>query len=287
MRGNGSSSSTIFSQKKFWIGLGIVLSILILVTGRGMFLGIRSSGLDLLAHPSDLLQDNKQSLNDVGELKQSSSEIPESVNNGNDLQFGPIRLDNSAYVRDQLDSFVEEQADGESQESEKPESSGSFSIQDAISNPIKYFEGFGYAAKQSFINNNRKTTLIKLIDSVSRYYISYSKFPDLELGQDYGDYAWIQKMVDANEMSGVYQYLIKTVDPVAYCGTIQQTGYCYSTNEQDAIIYVRLEKPFESDVCGMDGGFFLLWSSVDNKFGNVCLSEEPIGYGGFEFFILQ
>lgn len=284
---------TFFSHKKLWIGIGIVVTLLIAITGRSMFLGTNSFLPDLLTHYNDATGSNVPVIDGVSGDGQVQPKLPIGTKTGtgagHDLQVGPVRLDNSSYITDKLDQFVIQQNQDQSSPSESSTTSSSPAVlwQDALTNPIKFLEGYGYGVKISFLNSSRKTTLLKLIDSISRYYISFGKFPDLDPGQDYGDYPWIKEMVDTNEMSGLYQYLIKTTDPVAYCGTVQQTGYCYSTNGQDAIIYVRLEKPFESDVCGMEGGLLLLWSSAENKFGNVCMSEEPNGYAGFDYFILR
>lgn len=281
-------SSALSGRKKLWLVTGIVLVLITVFAAQEKYFSKKVLVTDPLVHLNK--EQGGVGVSDDSTAQESQVEPGDSVSGGRNLQIGPISLNNSAYVTEALDQFVKEQDQANSlakASAENLSSTKTFSIQDILSNPITYLERFGYDTKISFLNNNRKTTLIKLIDSISRYYISYNKFPDLPSGQDYGDYAWIEELVQKNEMSGVYQYLIKTTEPVAYCGTAAQTGYCYSTNEQDAIIYVRVEKPFESDVCGMEGGLFLLWSSDDNRFGNVCMNEEPSQYGGFDYFIVK
>jgi|GEM_PF-3592214 len=274
---------------RLWIWLGIVIVALFIFMNKGVFLGTMDSRLDQLIHPDNALRSSSVTLDTLNQKENSLAKTDLGIKKNHDLKFGPIGLDNSAYVTDELDTFVKNSQESESLSgfSENSISPNKFSIQEVLHNPMKYIEGLSYATRQSFINNNRKTILLKLVDSVSRYFISYNRFPDLESYQDYGDYAWIQEMVDKNEMSGVYQYLIKATEPVAYCGTLQQVGYCYDTDGKDAILYVRVEKPFESDVCGMEAGLFLLWSSRANKFGNVCMAEEPTVLNEFKFFILR
>lgn len=275
-----------FSRKIVWITLGIAIVLVSILISQNNPLSKKGSFAQSLPRWN---QDKDGII--VGEgVTQSGQNESDIATSGHNLQIGPISLSNSSYVTSALDEFVKEQDQVNSTADTSVDDQSlaqNFSIQEIVQNPIKYLEGVGYDTKISFLNNNRKTTLIKLIDSLSRYYISYNKFPELPAGQDYGDYSWIEEMVNKNEVSGVYQYLIKTTEPVAYCGTAAQTGYCYSTNEQDAIIYVRVEKPFESDVCGMEGGLFLLWSSRDNRFGNVCMSQEPDKFEGFDYFIIH
>lgn len=202
-----------------------------------------------------------------------------------DVYIGPVRLSRSSYIRDQLDAFSQEQSTASSQKISPLSSPGDifshYSLSDFIAHPLTSIAGVTSSMKNSWENDGKRTTVIKLVDSLSRYYISFRTFPDDDGSLD--NYRWVDEMVDKREMSGVYEYVLKKTSPVAYCGTLSQTGYCYKTDGKNAVVYVRLAKVGDSFICGEENGIFFLWSSGDNKLGAVCLSGEPTQLQGFEY----
>jgi len=199
---------------------------------------------------------------------------------GEDFYVGPVKLPNSAFIVEKLDQAaleVENQA-----APQVAATDADIALSDFFAHPIDSFVQVSSSVKAAMLNNGRRTTLIKLVDSVSRYFVAYQKFPFPERPLADEEYEWVREMVEKREMSGVYDYVLKTTAPVSYCGAVNQTGYCYKTDGQNAVIYVRLEKPSGGELCGEDGVFFL-WSSEDNKLGSVCLFEEPTRLGGFSY----
>lgn len=270
-----------FPVGKTVLVLGILFLILLLIT-PGSFMGKHSdslsgSGLNTNGSP-DLETANTQQLTP----EQLQSEKTQSK----DFFIGPIRLSHSSYINEQLDSFsnadkevvsvpVEGQGNGDQK----------FSLQDIITKPLDFLASLGYTIRVSVSNSGKKTTFYKLVDSIARYYVSYSRFPHYDVSAEDG-YNWVTEMVQANEMSGTYEYVLRTTAPVAYCGTVQQNGFCYKSDDANAILYVRIDEPTGQDICS-DQALFLLWSSQDNKTGELCMDQEPTQLGGFKFLPIR
>lgn len=271
------------SKKTFIIG-AVILLILLSFSGS-YFLGKQTGPLsgskafslvDLTKFSPDKVAVNNSS-------QEREGNFPSAASQPHDVYFGPFRLKGSDYINDQLNSYLAESATVSGNSNDANGIMGNaFSFQELLKDPIKAVSKLSYSFTSGYMNNNKKTTLIKLVDAVSRYYVAYNKFPVSESGT----YTWIKEMVERNEMSGVYEYVLETTSPVAYCGTVSQTGYCYKTDGQDAIIYVRLDQPVEEDICG-DSGLFFLWTSKDNKLGELCMEDEPTQLGGFTFFSVR
>lgn len=202
----------------------------------------------------------------------------------NNVYFGPIQLKNSGYITNSLDSFVKENnSTGSSNESDSTMPGGgehlNISFEDFLHHPIDSISELSTSFINDYVNNGRKTTLIKLVDAISRYYVTYNRFPITQ--SDQPSYDWVDEMVNKNEMSGVYSYVLQKTSPVSDCGDVEQTGYCYDANDDKAIIFVQLNQTAPSS-CG-DSQLFFLWSSEDNKLGEVCLESPPSSFSGFTY----
>lgn len=241
---------------------------------------------------SDSLPGSGSNINGSPDLETANTQqlTPEQLQSektqSKDFFIGPIRLSHSSYINEQLDSFSQESKDSSSQTDES-QSKGDqqFSLQDILIKPLDYLASLGYTIRVSVSNSSKKTTFYKLVDSISRYYVSYSHFPHYDVSAEDG-YSWVTEMVQANEMSGTYEYVLRTTAPMSYCGTVQQNGYCYKSDEANAILYVRIDEPSGQDICS-DQALFLLWSSQDNKTGELCMDQEPIQLGGFKFLPIR
>lgn len=270
-----------FVSKKI-IALAIAILLITFFIGQNSFLGTESPESENEA----ILQYERQSGNaTIGSDGETATDSGFSTTNNTSSDFfvGPVRLPNSGFITEELDKASNEiAANNVSDPSQSGAGENSFSFSNFAAHPLQTIADVAVEMKNSWINNGRKDTLIKLVDSISRYYLSFNRFPSPETMIADEDYDWVREMVDKREMSGVYEYVLKTTAPVAYCGTPEQTGYCFKTDGQNAIVYVRFEKQADSEICDGEGLFFL-WSSEDNKLGMVCLFEEPVKLGGFHY----
>ncbi len=266
-----------FLSQKFFIAISIF--------GISLFLifypyttAILGTGGDIDTKKREIAVNTNDNLFENNSLLNQTPKIAEK-----NISFGIISLKSSSYIYDNLQNAANAPRDEGLTSSGQPPQNN-FSIKEVWSNPFAFASKLAVTTKNTWVNDGRKSTLIKLIDSISRYYISYGKFPVLDKNSSELTYDWVTEMVDKNEMSGVYEYVLKTTAPVSYCGTSEQTGYCFQTDNKNAILYVRLEKFGDSVICE-EGDVFFLWSSLDNKLGSVCLDELPVDMGGFEYFI--
>ncbi|MBI5044963.1 MAG: hypothetical protein HZC02_03485 [Candidatus Levybacteria bacterium] len=264
--------------KKIYIGVAIVFILVLLVfyTESTAILGTGGENKLPFKMLASQIIDSKASQFDISQKKDIGQD-PEK-----NILIGPIKLDSSSYVYDKLQESSKN-LQTSSNVSLQEESQSSVSLDELWSNPFSFVSKLAMTTKNTWVNDGRKTTLIKLVESVSRYYISFGKFPVSDGVFTNQDYEWVSEMVDKNEMSGVYEYVLRTTSPVAYCGSSSQTGYCFQTDNKNAILYVRLEKFGDSALCE-EGDIFFMWSSLDNKLGSVCLNKEPVELGGFEYF---
>ncbi len=261
----------------------MVTLLILLVAIPSYFLNI-SNNQDKLSERNPLnksFSERSDLTNTENEVDQVNGDPVATPQKAHDVYFGPVPLKGSSYINEQLDSYVKENqySPGGSQTSTSGSRNSHESfLSELLKNPITAVQKLSYSFTSGYMNNNKQTTLIKLVDAVSRYYVSYTKFP----ASDSMSYDWIKEMVDKNEVSGVYEYVLETTSPVSYCGTVTQTGYCYQTDGQNSIIYVRLDSPADNDIC-VDSGYFFLWSSADNKLGMVCLDNEPTKLSNFDY----
>lgn len=274
-RKNLNSSSAVISKRMIIVAVVFVLSLLFLT--QKYFLNDHNMQH---SQSNELLSNTQQGSNQNRDIK-SDEEV---VASENDVYLGPIKLKNSGYIGDSLDTFVNENKPTSPPTSADEVKLGSekevdISIEDFVLHPISSVSKLTTTFITDYTNNGRKTTLIKLIDSVSRYYVTYDRFPTT--GEE-TSYDWIEEMVDKKEMSGVYSYILEGTSPVSNCGSVEQTGYCYDSDERDAIIYVKIEGYSNESMCG-ESPLFLLWSSSDNRLGQVCLEGAPTSLSGFNY----
>ncbi len=264
-----------FSSRKTIIAVAVFVVILLFLT-HNYFL----SDKNMLHNQSNtLLSTNKHGTN-----QNIASKSSEGGGSGNEVYFGPIKLKNSGYIEDSLDTFVKENKPTPSSTNQDRLKLGNekrldISLEDFVLHPLSSASKLSTAFITDYTNNGRKTTLIKLIDAVSRYYVTYERFPTT--GEEVS-YDWVDEMVERNEMSGVYSYILEGTSPVSNCGSAEQTGYCYDTDEKEAIIYVKINGYSNESACG-ESPLFLLWSSSDNKLGQVCLESPPTSLSGFSY----
>jgi hypothetical protein len=237
----------------------------------------------------NVLQKQSNSLLNDQESKVSQGVIVgngEKMNDGeNDVYFGPIKLKNSGYIGDSLDSFVEENSStstpsGSDQVRLGGENKSDISLGEFFHHPIASVSDLSTSLITDYVNNGRRATLLKLVDAVSRYYITYNTFPRTNKSE--ASYDWVEEMVEKNEMSGVYSYVLQRTSPVSDCGDVEQTGYCYDSSDNEAIIYVQINQYSQNPFCD-DSRLFLLWSSADNRLGEVCLENPPTSLSGFTY----
>lgn len=270
-----------FPVGKTVLVLGILFLMLLLIS-PGSFMGKHSDSLS----GSGSNTSGSPQLQTANTQQLTPEQLQSEKTQSKDFFIGPIKLSDSAYINEQLDSFSNAEKEAASQTVEG-QSNGEqqFSLQDIVSRPLDFLASLGYSIRVSVSNSGKKTTFYKLVDSISRYYVSYTHFPHFDLSDEDG-YSWVTEMVQANEMSGTYEYVLRTTAPVAYCGTVQQNGYCYKSDEANAVLYVRIDEPVGQDIC-TDQALFLLWSSQDNKTGELCMDQEPTQLGGFEFLPIR
>jgi len=272
-----SPEITISNNRRILFVLTIIFIVSLLILTHKYFLNDQNV---VQKQSNKLLNSQGQSLSPgviIGNGKQSDRE-------GNDVYFGPIKLKNSGYIGDSLDTFVQEHTPSPSPASTDEVKFGNekrvdVSLTEFLHHPISSVSELSTTFITDYTNNGRKTTLIKLVDAVSRYYVTYERFPIT--GQE-ASYDWVDEMVDNKEMSGVYSYILEKTSPVSKCGSAEQTGYCYDSDEKEAIIYVKINEYSESATCG-DTPLFLLWSSSDNRLGQVCLEGSPSSFSGFSY----
>lgn len=272
---NLKTSSSVINKRMIIVAAVFILSLLFLT--RNYFLNDH----DVLHKQKSTLLSNTQQGSNQNIATQSDEEI---ISSGNEVYLGPIKLKNSGYIGDSLDTYVDENKPtpsptGTGEVRFGNEKEVDISLEDFVRHPISSISKLSTTFITDYTNNGRKTTLIKLIDSVSRYYVTYDRFPTT--GEE-TSYAWVDEMVDKKEMSGVYSYILEGTSPVSNCGTVEQTGYCYDSDERDAIIYVKIEGYSNESMCG-ESPLFLLWSSSDNRLGQVCLEGTPPSFSGFNY----
>lgn len=129
----------------------------------------------------------------------------------------------------------------------------------------------------------RKTTVDQLGKAVQSYYTSQSAVYPLE------DPTWMSTIQASGELktiptnpSGGGGYSIG-------CNTagIQQGGYCYQTDDVDAIVYTRAESKSSLTSAGCAAGqeVWVVWSSAEGKTGLTCTaagSDPVVGVTGLK-----
>jgi len=273
--------NSIFSSvsKHKIILAGFIIVIIFFFFTHNYFLASRDL-LQSMPSNSLLVNQGNNTSQKISANPQKSSEVDD-----NDIYLGPIKLNNSGYISGELDFFIGENGPPSSVKASnltKVATIGrlDISLKNLILNPVSSISELGSSFIADYINNGRRTTLIKLVDSVSRYYVSYNIFPKTD--SDVPSYDWVDEMVEKNEMSGVYSYILEKKSPVSDCGDVEQTGYCYDSDGQQAIIYVQIDQVTPSTSCG-ESKLFFLWSSADNKLGEVCIEGAPSSLSGFTY----
>lgn len=129
-------------------------------------------------------------------------------------------------------------------------------------------------------DSGRKSTIGQLTSAMQAYYTTqngtYITVPST---------TWMTSLVTAGELKNEPSTVTYSIAGHSNCTTNQQNGYCYNTNNTEAIIYTRLESSSEETKCTSAQDAFFLWSSQDAQAGVVCVTagQQPSAYSGYTY----
>ena len=119
----------------------------------------------------------------------------------------------------------------------------------------------------------RASTVTQMGHALEAYYVSHNGAYPLSVP------TWAQILVEAGEISSVPEEIPYDIGTVS-CTTNTANGYlCYSSSNDQFIVYSALESSSSKAICqtnGLDSLTWYVYSSMDGKGGYVCtLDEEP------------
>ncbi len=135
----------------------------------------------------------------------------------------------------------------------------------------------------SFIlDEYKKIMMVKLIEALERYYLSYNHFPSEGDPSDEST-SWIRRLKDSGELSVTFEYFLSLWFKPVNCNSQSQKGFCYWSDGRDkAVVFVKMNYKPTQDKCETGIANFL-WSSADQKIGIVCMIEDNRRLSGFTF----